>query len=476
MRRQKSKPPVPTAVPNGSAGRPWYGCYVGDQAMLGYQTPKHGGHSAPMYAGVEQAVLIVGPPRSGKTSSLVIPAVLDAPGAVVSTSTKPDVLYGTADFRSGIGLVWVFDPSGTIELPWWAHRLQWSPVQGCQGFDAATVMAHALASAARPGAQHSESSHWVERAEALLAPLLFAAALRGRPIASVCQWVLGRDLREPLAVVEASGHSMALAILSGLAATDERERSGIFSTAAGLLSAYRSEAVLAAANAPNFDPKKFAQTSDTVYICVPAQEQERLAPVVVALLEQIRAGVLARPAEAAPVLFALDEVANIAPLYSLPQLASEGGGQGLVTLACMQDLSQARVRWGEAAEGFFTLFGIKVIFPGIADQRTLHLISELAGDKVIAMPSYTRPTSWLSASNVGSSRTTSYTFRPRLPYDAVARGRPGYGLLINGTSFTDVRLLPWWEHSYWRRLGGIRGDYTWSQLCQLSRENEMASE
>ena len=33
------------------------------------------------------------------------------------------------------------------------------------------------------------------------------------------------------------------------------------------------------------------------------------------------------------VLFSLDEVANIAPLQELPQIASEGGGQGLTLLA-----------------------------------------------------------------------------------------------------------------------------------------------
>jgi len=79
------------------------------------------------------------------------------------------------------------------------------------------------------------------------------------------------------------------------------------------------------------------------------------------------------------VLFALDEVANIAPLPALPALASEGGGQGLITLACLQDLSQARERWGQAAEGLFTLFGVKVILPGVADHRTLALISALGG-------------------------------------------------------------------------------------------------
>ena len=176
-----------------------------------------------------------------------------------------------------------------------------------------------------------------------------------------------------------------------MAATDERERSGIFSTASGLLSAYRSQAVLETAKDPNFDPVSFARSSDSLYICAPAQEQDRLAPLVVALLEQIRAAVLARPPDAAPVVFALDEVANIAPLSSLPALAAEGGGQGLVTLACLQDLSQARVRWGEAAEGFFTLFGTKVILPGVADHRTLQLISALAGDHQVVVPSHTRP-------------------------------------------------------------------------------------
>ncbi len=55
------------------------------------------------FAGPEGSMLILGPPRSGKTSSLVIPSVLDAPAAVVSTSTKPDVLAATVFRRSARG-------------------------------------------------------------------------------------------------------------------------------------------------------------------------------------------------------------------------------------------------------------------------------------------------------------------------------------------------------------------------------------
>ena len=185
-------------------------------------------------------------------------------------------------------------------------------------------------------------------------------------------------MREAEAVLSQRGATMARVSLASIWRTEERERSGIFSTAVGLLSAYRSEAALAPAERPNFEPAGFAASSDTLYVCAPAHAQQLLAPIVVALLEQIRVACYERHRrhpDAAPVVFALDEVANIAPLAGLPALASEGASQGVVTLACLQDLSQARARWGPAAEGFFSVFSTKVLFPGVADQRTLELAS-----------------------------------------------------------------------------------------------------
>lgn len=58
----------------------------------------------------ESAVMILGPPRSGKTSAVMIPALLAASGAVVSTSTKPDVMRATMNARMEVGEVWLFDP------------------------------------------------------------------------------------------------------------------------------------------------------------------------------------------------------------------------------------------------------------------------------------------------------------------------------------------------------------------------------
>ena len=104
-----------------------------------------------------------------------------------------------------------------------------------------------------------------------------------------------------------------------------------------------------------------------------------LAPFVVGLLEEISNAAyrLARQGggygqQVRPtLLWALDETANIAPIKTLPGLVSEAGGQGLQVMACFQDLSQAAVRGGKAADGFLTLFGTKVVFPGIGEPSPL---------------------------------------------------------------------------------------------------------
>jgi type IV secretion system protein VirD4 len=455
---------TPALMPAGTPGRPWWGCYVGEAT---YAPPLARGEllCAPLYAGPETAVLVIGPPRSGKTSSLVVPSVLDAPAAVVSTSTKPDVFKATAVHRGRLGRTFVFDPFETTERPWWVRQLRWSPVVGCASFDRATEITFALASAARPGVAGTEAGHWVERAQALLAPLLFAAASRNLDMRAVLRWVLARDLREPLAIIEASGHEMAGATLAGVAATDERERSGIFSAASGLLAAYRTEAVLASTVRPNFDPAAFAQSTDTLYVCAPAQHQNLLAPLVVALLEEIAAATFARPSYAAPVVFALDEVANIAPLPALPSLAAEGGGQGLVTLACLQDLSQARARWGQAAEGFFTLFGTKVVLPGVADRRTLELISALGGDHEVLKTSITTfVDEW---GRIRPTVTRGTEFRSALPIDAISKGRPGHALLIVGARMDEVRLVPSWRQAHWNALGAPE-DFSFEELRRFA--------
>ena len=125
---------------------------LGGGAFLGF-SPGGGWVSADP----EHAVMVLGPPRSGKTSTVVIPALLGAPGAAVSTATKPDVLEATWSARAQMGQVWLFDPAGEqIELPREIRRLSWSPVTAASSWDGALLMARAMAACASRRKGHDQ--------------------------------------------------------------------------------------------------------------------------------------------------------------------------------------------------------------------------------------------------------------------------------------------------------------------------------
>ena len=65
-----------------------------------------------LYGGWEDLHLIMAGPRVGKTTSSVIPAIVEAPGPVVTTSNKPDIVTDTIALTSKRGTAWVFDPQG----------------------------------------------------------------------------------------------------------------------------------------------------------------------------------------------------------------------------------------------------------------------------------------------------------------------------------------------------------------------------
>ena len=98
-----------------------------------------------MWASVERGILVVGPPGSGKGLHLAINAILDAPGPVVTTSTKPDNLKTTLTARDALGPVGVFDPQGMLS-PGFAHHVAWDAVAGCDDPMRAATRADALAS------------------------------------------------------------------------------------------------------------------------------------------------------------------------------------------------------------------------------------------------------------------------------------------------------------------------------------------
>ncbi len=404
-----------------------------------------------VWAGPQNATLVLGPPRSGKTSSLVIPNILLSDGPVVSTSTKPDVMQATAPSRSEHGWSFLYDPSGEVRCPPGVERVGWSPLSTAAQWDAAVVTADAMVGASRLSGLRSGEQHWTERAGALLSTLLHAAAVEELTMRDVLRWIDRHDGAPALEILASRAWEdhPATDLLTGIVATDSREQSGIWSTASGVLAAYRTEGALASTRAAPLDMEAFCEGPNTLYICSTGRRQRQFAPLVVAVLGDVRDAAYARAHEGdggPPTLLALDEVANIAPIPDLPAMISEGAGQGLLVLACLQDLSQARVRWGQAADGFLSLFGTTVVLRGIADTSTLHDLRALAGETDVPHTTLSRSVDrW---GRIRPSTSVGTTRQHRLPVDAAARGAPGRALVLGADKeIREVVLTP--AHASW---------------------------
>lgn len=387
-----------------------------------------------------------------------MPNVLAAGGSVVAVSTKADVLAETHRARGHLGECLLYDPSGSVVAPPGVRAAGWSPLVAARSWGGAVLVAEAMVGASREGRQRADGSHWTERASTLLSAIFHAAALDDVSVPDVVSAVNRREPERFSRALARADASIALDLLEGILATEAREQSAIWSTASGVLSGFRTSAALASTEGSRLDPDRFVRSRATLYIAAPAEHQSHLAPLVAGILRDVRTAAYRRFAgnptrRDAPILLVLDEMANIAPLHDLPVLIAEGASQGIVTLASLQDLSQARARFGVAAEGFLTLFGTKVVLAGVSDVRTLEALSTLSGRVETPIESRTS-TRQPGRFRRHVSRTTTTRSEPRLAVDAIARPPSDTAIVYVGAYAGRVTLTAHFNSSPWREATG----------------------
>ncbi len=100
---------------------------------------------------------------------------------------------------------------------------------------------------------------------------------------------------------------------------------------------------------------------------------------------------------------------------------------------------------GSLAVPDISLFGTKVLLPGVGDMRTLEAVSRLAGQTDVAVRSVNTSAWW----SVRPSANTTYSTRrqDRLPVDRVHSLAPGTALFIAGARPPRLAsLTPWWGY------------------------------
>lgn len=414
--------------------------------QVGYRLGRVRGRE--LWCSVEDSALLVGPPRMGKGLHVVIPWVLDAPGAVIATSTRPDTLAVTHHARAARGPVAIFDPQRLAGLP---GGLRWSPVRGCETPRTALVRARALAAGAGYGRTVSDSDFWSGQTEAALRCLLHAAALDGRRAIDLYRWSLNpASATDAITVLyrhpdAADGWADAL---EAAVHADPRTRDSVWLGVRQALAALADPDVLHAIDPgprDRFDPAAFLADAGTLFLLASGVSSGTCAPLVAAFVEDITETARARAARSPgarldpPLLLALDEIANLTPLPSLPSLMAEGGGSGITTLAVLQSLAQARHRWGEhAADAIWDAATVKLVLGGLGKARDLDDVAHLLGEIDEAT------TTWTRGYTGDRSQSVSVRQVPVMPA-SVLRTLP-FGtavLLLRHTRPAVIDLVPW---------------------------------
>jgi type IV secretory pathway TraG/TraD family ATPase VirD4 len=410
-----------------------------------------------LYGEHRHALIAFGPPQSGKSAGIAVPALLEWPGPALASSIKTDLLAVTRRRRESLGEVFVFDP---FQLAGGAGHT-WSPLHTAGTWDGALEVAWRLASAGEVDQRGVEGGDfWAVAAEQRLAPLLFAAAKTGRTIEDVVRWAYGqgaREIRSALdeatrAAPEAEARAASDAIHAFEAQAD-RTRSSIEATAQALLRAYRFTRVARSARTCEITADRLLDDAATLYLIGDAKASKLLRPIFLALLGEIVDAAYERATRAGgaldrALLVCLDEAGNVAPLPNLAEIASTAPSHNIQLVSIFHDLAQARARYGRQAETVVNSHRARMLLPGVADLDTLRYFAGLVGEEEARDLSHTTGPG-------GSTRSTARRRRPLVAPELLRQIPEHRALLLYGRlAPTEVRLRLWFEERRLRRMAG----------------------
>ena len=389
---------------------------------------------------LEEHLLVMAPPRTYKTAFLA-DVIIEYPGPVLATTTKPDIYNLTGAVRSFLGPVHVFNPQHIGGVP---STFCWDPIDGCE--DPATAIRRADAFAFAVSQKGVEDgSFWSAKASDYLRGYFHAAALADYDLRTVAAWVSGADPDVPERILAAAGAHQWAVTLSELRSEAQKTTATVRMVMSRAL-AFMADPALAACVLPEpgtgFDIPDFLYDIGTLYMIAEAVSEEApVAPLFAAMAAEIHyaAAQLGQASESRrldpPLLMGLDEVTQICPV-PLPSWLSDSGGKGIQICAIVHGEAQLTGRWGEhGRQVVLDTSSVKMFLPGITDVTTLDAAAKLCGQA-----------SWKVRGQDHATRHDVAT------PDMIRQLPAGFALVIRGGCAPVIARLPRaWKNPAYRR-------------------------
>lgn len=356
-----------------------------------------------LYMAIEDSSVMVAPPGSGKTAKLAN-WIIDAPGAVLATSVKPDIVDYTEKLRARVGRILVWNPQHIGDR---ASNVAWDPVIGCSdpehGVERAMRRANYLLDGSDATRGVENRSFWETASYSVLKAFLWAADAEGLTLMDVARWSKSFRNQEAIDILEKYEHPdpynparpvaprgwkddlVQVQKVEGKPTTGENVF-GTLSKTFMFLDTPMVQQVIEDAHkgAGFFDIRSYLQSQDTLYLLGRDTGRGGIGPLFSCLTgeiyEEARKLAALQPGGRldAPWSLILDEAALICSV-PLEKWTADSRGLGIAIHAVFQSRSQIRERYGrEAAKTIWTNM-VKLILGGMSDEEDLKGISELCG-------------------------------------------------------------------------------------------------
>lgn len=430
--------------------------------MLVTRLGKLDGHN--VYSQSEDSKLVIAPPREGKTNLLAAELILDAPGAVLGTTTKVDLVYATVVHRQRLGKVFVLDLEN---ISGWPEKLRWNPVVGCEDFETALRRGQAWVGA-KPVTGATNADFFNSRAAQILSRLLHVAAISGGSIREVARWAANLQGTELDNVLQDYQDKLEDGVAYDLRA-DITSQAGetldsVRQTIAGILEPVATQRVRDFMTPPKgeeFNIEQFLMGQNTLYLVCDEEIGVDTSPIVSMFAAEVYNTARRLSQEAGgrfwpAVRFVLDELATTAALPKMEKIMADSGGRGIEIWAFVQALSQLHHRWGK--ENGDTIYGaanVKYFLPGL-NYDTVKPISDLIGTYQKKRMSYTQQyggynSGWGGRS--GGSSSSSTEEKPILEPRDITKLKSRHAIVqYRNLTPLELVLTPWWEREDAKQL------------------------
>lgn len=406
----------------------------------------------PLFQDGNEHVLLFAPTGSGKTTSEVIPNLFYWKGSCVCTDIKLTLFHLTSGYRANLGQrVFLWNPADEKGLTHAYNPLGGISSNSLKRIDEIQRIAHILIADPPPG----KDSFWAMQSRTLLIALIHYVLDHSEYNATLGeinrllksqgnfdQWLM--DILE-----EKNLHYLARNNFNSFLDSPEATHKNVRDTLLAHLSLFDNPLIEAATSKSDFDLSDLRKTPMTIYVGVPENSLNRLAPLLTIFYEQLAHLMTDKipdtKTEPHSVLLLMDEFSALKRMDSFLSI-NVFREYRLRVFIIVQELSQLYAHYGKYGAKCFINAKVRIAYTQI-DQDTAKFLETCLGNQTIKIKQTGRRLSmdWLKPSELNEN--IHYAARPLLLAQEIRQlPRNKALILIEGHASIYADKVPWYRN------------------------------